>query len=671
MPVSRRIPLLAALALAFPVLLFFVHAHTATYQGDTDRYYHFALSRMLMESHAFHLETLPQAEDLGWKDYFPDKEFLFHVLTKLGYEFAGERGAENAALAVASGVGIVLFWFALGVLGPLEAFTCAFAAFATHFFMIRLTFLRPHVLAILLLVLLNAAIARRKSTLAGVTAVIYGLAYHAFYFPLAAAALTLGFAQLEEENARRQLRILASAVFAGTIVGLVINPYFPSNVMLGIMHALVPFRTGGGLKGASFGFEALPLAGPGLLKFFYFPYLVVLAAVATRVYRDFAGRFLLVMTLAFVAASFLTTRAGEPLVPMAGLLLPLVVVTVRERRWIYPLALSQLAVLVYLCSHEAGFNPDEELHGSVRSAISAIPAGPGKVLNCEWSMAPFLLYQRPDLRFVDLLDPSFLFEANPKYYYARLALMEGKISDPRAMVNLVFGAEYVLCQAPGLIGQLDADPAFERLYPPHGEPVRTALFRARAKPVQQFVRKFRVRILPANETSNVRDYVPGNEALSEVTVPENTVVISLSDQKAPGMSCARFSLAKDEVARLAGADYLGVGGGGAVRAWRNGKLLYGSGPEFSHARSVQALIPLRPPLKAAEAVDLLVCSGPATQYWAGTVSLWTAEAARETCHRKAESAGGYSRPPLAAFTSNQETCLGPLAGPAVPAELRP
>ena len=46
------------------------------------------------------LLTLPQVEDLGWGEYFPDKEFLFHVQTRVAYKFAGERGVEFSILLV-------------------------------------------------------------------------------------------------------------------------------------------------------------------------------------------------------------------------------------------------------------------------------------------------------------------------------------------------------------------------------------------------------------------------------------------------------------------------------------------------------------------------------------------------------------------------------------------
>ncbi len=57
-------------------------AHIQAGSNDPVRYHHLALSRLSSEQGL--LRTLPQIEDLGWGQYFPDKEFLFHVLTATG-----------------------------------------------------------------------------------------------------------------------------------------------------------------------------------------------------------------------------------------------------------------------------------------------------------------------------------------------------------------------------------------------------------------------------------------------------------------------------------------------------------------------------------------------------------------------------------------------------------
>ena len=67
--------------------------------NDPDRYYHLGLAAITAE-HGLPA-TLPQVEDLGWGNYFPDKEFLFHALT--GARATGDVGMAAVPVAAATG----------------------------------------------------------------------------------------------------------------------------------------------------------------------------------------------------------------------------------------------------------------------------------------------------------------------------------------------------------------------------------------------------------------------------------------------------------------------------------------------------------------------------------------------------------------------------------------
>ncbi|MGZ3650875.1 MAG: hypothetical protein ACXWSC_06845 [Bdellovibrionota bacterium] len=82
--------------------------------GDPDRYYHIALSKITAESGRPFLRSLPQVEDLGWGDYFVDKEFLFHEVTTLGYVIGGERGVEESSFLCSILCLMVFYFFAAG-----------------------------------------------------------------------------------------------------------------------------------------------------------------------------------------------------------------------------------------------------------------------------------------------------------------------------------------------------------------------------------------------------------------------------------------------------------------------------------------------------------------------------------------------------------------------------
>ena len=83
------------------------------------------------------------------------------------------------------------------------------------------------------------------------------------------------------------------------------------------------------------------------------------------------------------------------------------------------------------------------------------------------------MLERPDMRFVDLLDPSFLWKASPQKYLARLGLIKGAFRDPYPILRDAFHADYVLCASPELIRQMDADPRHFRSIPDKSnDPVR-------------------------------------------------------------------------------------------------------------------------------------------------------------------------------------------------------
>ena len=128
---------------------------------DPDRYFHLAISRMTA-AHGL-VRALPQAEDLGWGRAFPEKEFLFHALTGAAYRLGGERAAEAVAPLLGGLVLLSVVILLRRLTTPLWLGLAVFFPFLmTPNFVIRLTFLRPHVLAILVFVWLAHGVLYRR-----------------------------------------------------------------------------------------------------------------------------------------------------------------------------------------------------------------------------------------------------------------------------------------------------------------------------------------------------------------------------------------------------------------------------------------------------------------------------------------------------------------------------
>jgi hypothetical protein len=418
------------------------------------------------------LRQLPQVDDLGWGRYFPDKEFLFHALTGSASAIGGDAAVLWLVPALGLLLALALFLelsrrlpvtqaSALVVVGMLG--TCAF--------MFRMALLRPHLLAALLFVLLVLAVLRERPRTAALAAAAFALAYHAFYLVLivAFAAWLL----------RRQPGMHKHAwawCLAGLAVGLVVNPYFPSNLGMAFLH----LRLAVGLESLPAVEQSPEIIRPtlGLLVqaygFVYVTLLFVLGALWRREIPDASRRtgvlLLLLVTGALALLSTRSLRAMEYAVP-SSILLAGVAAQAFACRSAIPGLLLGLVLSQGLLDwrfYSISLTPDRSGYPEYAALLRQVPPGPGlKVFNCEWETGAFILHARPELKFVDLLEPSFLWHASPERYQARRGLIEGAFDDPRTMLRSAFHADYVLCGQRGapLIKQMQDRPEDFRAAP--------------------------------------------------------------------------------------------------------------------------------------------------------------------------------------------------------------
>jgi hypothetical protein len=431
--------------------------------ADPDRYYHLALSR-LIAGQGWIPKVLPQVEDLGWGHYFPDKEFLFHVLTGAAWSL----GEATAVLALVPLIGLSLVLVLHGemsrILKPVPAALIAIvASLGTAGLFFRLCLLRPHLLAILLFCLMLLAILRERPRLAALAALGFALGYHAFYLVLIVAGITWLL--------RRQPGLAPRTwawVSGGLCLGVLLNPYFPSNLLMSLTH----------LRLAVSG-ETAPHSAPGqelfdptllqvLWAYGFVP--VTLAFVAVLAWRRRPAASpertrLLLLWLLCAVFTLLATRSlrameyGAP----CGMLLMAYALRVLPVRHGLAILLGALLLcqgrLDYRFYRESWLDPPQTTLPVYTEQLRQIPMGTkAKVFNCEWEAGSFIFLARPDLRFVDLLEPSFLWEASPERYQAKQGLVAGAFPRPREMLRGAFGADYVLCASGPLTRQMDSQP---------------------------------------------------------------------------------------------------------------------------------------------------------------------------------------------------------------------
>jgi hypothetical protein len=681
--------LLSALALASA--FFALNRYSSTHLSDPDRLYHLALSREAVESGQLYLKTLPQAEGLGWNEYFPDKEFLFHQLTNLGYRLGGEAGVVGIALLCSVLAAVSFFLFGAGRIPLLPALQVTIVTFFVPVLLFRLQMLRPHVAAIMFFVLLNVAILRKNRWGAAAGGLLFALSYHAVYIPLIClgALAVSAFAAARAE--RKVLLKVAGWGLGGVGAGILLNPYFPSNLVAAWEIARIPSLMQGELGQAQFGNELYPVPSNVFFHLFLLPMLVAAAGVLAAGGKllqwqrngstDWRWAYLVPLTLFFLALCFQNRRAAEYLLPVSGFLLVLLLEQVK--RWDWRSITASFALLAAFAGYygkelvDAALAPVRPWVYESATAVRAIPPQPeAKVFNCEWDKAPYLLYYRPDLRFIDLLDPSLLYFHRPDVFASREALRLGQVADASGLIQSAFAADFVLCVNPDVVRQLEFDPGFRRLYPEPAAQVVEAVpyvFEVRKGQDAAYVRKFSVRRIHSSRKGFFMKSPQDAEGEERQLELEKTTFLNLSalfaEEAGPDDAlCALVEPEQTELTRLAGAGYLVLGGGRNLRLWLNGEPLYASEGGFQRAQNAQVVVPLPRPLRASDRIGLVACSASDAPFWGAALSLWKEGELADRCAWKS---GGQSGAPWVFKGSERISCLGPMAAASPPAALTP
>ncbi len=444
---------------------------------DSDQFYHFALSRLTLEQGL--IKELPQVSGLQWNRVFPDKEFLFHVGSTAAYAIGEESAVRLYAILLAVSLVVALYFLCKTYVSAALAALLSVAFLTLDPFFVRRIFLvRPHVLAVLLFVVLLLGLARRLPWLALLGALLYALAYHAIHLPLLILAIHLFGSYILRGETDRELRKAALFGIAGLLIGTLANPYFPEHLLIGWEHLRFAFETQD--PAAPVGAELRRVPALTLLK--RSPLLsasLILALISSGIVvfkRKGSSEQAVVLwglsASVFAAATVLNPRGIEYLIPLTALIasMQLARYSPGTRRWL------AIGFVIFLGVQSAPFlrsyfsTASPSVHPGRRAAIQAVQALPDEasgtlVFNCTFNTGPYLLQYRPDVRFIDLLDPRLYRNVTPENYKLRNLLVHGQLRDPYTVLTKHFKASYVVCMRPGLLRQMNADQRFQRLYP--------------------------------------------------------------------------------------------------------------------------------------------------------------------------------------------------------------
>ena len=606
--------------------------------SDPDRYFHLGVSRLMVEQRGF-LQALPQPEEIGWLDHFPDKESLFHVLTALGWAAGGVDGVAVVPL-LCFALTLALLAFSLRAkIGTAAAVVVVVAVVAAApFLSYRLCMVRPHALAVPLFIAFALSVAARRPRLVALSACGYALAYHALYLPLGVvAALVIA----DAPRGVLPRRVIGAALL-GLVVGSVVNPVFPGNLIsawqqmvLALGHAPIAVT--------ALPTEMLPLTTPAFLKMTGFAVVVVVAGAALwsrapRAPEHAELGFHTLVTAGLCSLAALQPRALEYALPMSALLAGAVMHALAPIARAKSVAVVVVVVWGSLQLVTAAPAPDRrDVIARGFAAIDAIPRGDDvKVFNVDWSDGSLLLFRRPDLHFVDLLDPSLLAFRAPELYALRQAVADDRVIDVAGVASSVFRATHLLVNEPATAHRYARESQLRRVFPGPHEPwnAAPAVFAVHRAARSAFV-------VDVDGAVTGADAGPPGAALSrqrwtellDARTGDRGVFFGVAARvpRVPGLVCAALRPTSAELDRLAGATALGLGGGPWIRAWVNGAPIAELADGSETPALVRALFPLPQPLRAEDVVDVVVCSDSPGPSFGVAVSLWSVTARAASC----------------------------------------
>jgi hypothetical protein len=291
---------------------------------------------------------------------------------------------------------------------------------------------------------------------------------------------------------------------AGLILGNVINPYFPNNILLFVEHFVTKFKVGSDFA-VSVGGEWYPYTGMELLLNFPVALLAMLIGYIAFVPRNGKlpekATFFLTFVTILLAAQFRSKRFSEYFPPFAVLFAAFSVQAFRapttnelpedlklelepfldvekptesQERWnifrqaavwVIGIVLSIFFVYNLTGFHHFGIdenglistianNEDADRYkrtmewatGFDAAGNENIPAGE-RIFNCTWDDFPKLFFYDTKHSYVYGLDPNYLYSANPELYRLVMEITSGKTENAAPIIREKFGARYIFADA--------------------------------------------------------------------------------------------------------------------------------------------------------------------------------------------------------------------------------
>ncbi|NLG97654.1 MAG: hypothetical protein GX491_09865 [Chloroflexi bacterium] len=443
---------------------------------DNDGYYHIKLAYLMRTEGLKPAFPWLPLSILNPREFY-DHHFLFHVAL-MPFTFGDLRLGAKWAAVIFAALAFLSAWnllknqrvayaplWALGLLAVSEAF------------LYRMSITRAQSLSLAVLMLGLDWLLHGKHRRLALLAFVYVWFYNAFpLLILVAGVYVLAKWMLER---RLDLRPILYTTL-GVIFGLLINPYFPHNIVFVVQHILpklvettavsvgsewYPYTTAQLLENSPLALAVLAsgilavglndkridlrtLAGLGLVCLFG------LMLFQSRRFIEYFPAFALVFA-AFAWSPLLESRAGSPRLLRRAPALLLALVLLCGAWFTFGAARSSIQAA----------KPYQTYAGASAWLEANTPAG-ARVFQTDWDDFPRLFYYNSRNTYLIGLDPTYMLLYNEELYHLWVDVTRGRVERPAGVIQQDFGASYILTDLlhEAFIEQAEQDPQLQEAY---------------------------------------------------------------------------------------------------------------------------------------------------------------------------------------------------------------
>ena len=466
--------------------------------GDWDGYYHIRWSSLLWENFS-HGKWLPSFDWLPLTVLNPqryaDHHFLFHLLQiPFLWFFEPVMAAKIAAVFYGTLAIFSVYWLIFRYKINHQLIWLAAIVTCANSFYFRMNMAKAPPLTIIYTVAGIYLLFERKYV--WLLPLMFAFVWTYSLFPLLWFASIIWVIIIAWNERRFEWRPFVYTT-GGMILGNIINPYFPNNLILFAEHFVEKFRIGSDFV-VAVGGEWYPYNGMELLM--NFPIALgamllgyILFMPKNKKLPEKATFFLMFVSI-LLAAQFRSKRFAEYFPPFAilfaafswrafwmptGPQLPeefrkeiepyLDAEKPSERQalwnkfrvaslWIGGGLLTLFFIYNLTGFHHLGIDetgligtirnnePNEKYQRAMQWANENIPAGE-RIFNCSWDDFPKLFFYDQKHSYVYGLDPNYLYSENPDLFKQLVDITAGKVDDAAPIIRDKFGARYIFADA--------------------------------------------------------------------------------------------------------------------------------------------------------------------------------------------------------------------------------